>query len=140
MPDIKSQVLGLRSIAVAGSKALLERPRNFSSPLDQLLLKRHLQTHCQSVQPDPQPSKSKGVRKTLATFPCLSTIDCPPPNRLWESRQGGTGGGVGGGSSGYITSSNSSNRWRRQCYITTPHSRISPAMPGGREDSVVRFV
>jgi len=51
----------------------------------------------------------------------------PSPRGLWESRQQDGRGGVGGGSSGYITSSNSSNR-------------ISPAMPGGREDSVVRFV
>ena len=84
MPDIKSQVLGLRSIAVAGSKALLERPRNLSSPLDQLLLKRHLQTQRQSVQPDPEPSKSKGVRieKLLQLFHvyppliALNPIDC----------------------------------------------------------------
>ena len=84
MHDIKSQVLGLRSIAMAGSEALLERPRNLSSPLDQLLLKRHLQTHRQSIQPDPQPSQSKGVRieKLLQLFHvyppliALHPIDC----------------------------------------------------------------
>ena len=84
MPDSKSQALGLRSIAMAGSEALLERPRNFSSPLDQLLLKRHLQNHCQSIQPDPQPSQSKGVRieKLLQLFHvsppliALYPIDC----------------------------------------------------------------
>ena len=107
--------------------------------------------------------------------------------RLCRSRETG----VEGGSSGYITSSNSSNRWRMEMYNTlnawretiqsnyplelhsqskpnkhgvcwmswtcfckpwnlefknakpnniTPNSRNSPAMPGGKEDSVVRFV
>ena len=51
---------------------------------------------------------------------CLA-IDCPPP-RFWESMQGGTDV-VGMGSSGYITSSNSSNRWHPLRLHTTVHSK-----------------
>ena len=70
----KSQDLGLRSIAVGGSQALLQRARNLSSSLDLdhlldnvllldlLLIKRHLQTHLQALQSDPKPPQSKGVR------------------------------------------------------------------------------
>ena len=60
-----STPLPLRSTAMGGSKALLERPRNLSSPLDKLnlvdfyLILRH---HLQSLQYDPKPPRSKRVR------------------------------------------------------------------------------
>ena len=55
----------LRSTAMGGSKALLERPRNLASPLDKLnlvdfyLILRH---YLQSLQYDPKPPRSKRVR------------------------------------------------------------------------------
>ena len=193
---------------MGGSKALLERPRNLASPLDKLnlvdfrLILRH---HLQSLQYDPKPPRSKRVRclhlNTLQFWPIYIE-----PNKFSLSFSKGTlprlcrssETGVEGGSSGYITSSNSSNRWRMEMYNTLnvwrgtilsrgwqyptihwnytvsqkqinmgfagwvepvfanletsslkmpnqlisrlPNSRNSPAMPGGKEDSVVRFV
>ena len=60
-----STSLPLRSTAMGGSKALLERPRNLASPLDKLnlvdfyLILRH---YLQSLQYDPKPPRSKRVR------------------------------------------------------------------------------
>ena len=60
-----STPLPLRSTAMGGSKALLERPRNLASPLDKLnlvefyLILRH---YLQSLQYDPKPPRSKRVR------------------------------------------------------------------------------
>ena len=81
----KSQDLGLRSIAVGGSQALLQRARNLSSSLDHLLdnvllldhllIKRHLQTHLQALQSDPNPPQSKGVR-------------CSTPNKFFQIGSG----------------------------------------------------